>query len=438
MKKVISLILSLLLVATCVCALVACNADPDKIYDKVTKTLHLSKDYEGKDFLSDGIGKATLNRPTDGDTSSFRLASGTVISVRYYNIDTPESTGGVEKWGKSASNFTKKILQGAKEIVLEATADTAKNDAYGTRYLGYVWYRNSESDSFKCLNLQIVENGYSRNTGTNTSDFPYYSYFAKAEDAASRNALHIWSNDDDALFNDAPTDMSIKEFYEKINDPENVENGGYNAELYNKEMDSGLKIRFDAYMSDLTVSDNGSGTYTFTGTQYDPDTDKYYNIDVYCMYNSQSQSKLKLGHLYTVIGSVALHNGNWQISGINYNDMGLTLKDATVVKQEGYYLTFDSNAKWFSNKNASVNVYGNVTVTEILSTDGGNIVFKGTAKQLTGNNTFADRAAEFTFTVPATHSGASKIVKGASLTLHGFQFEPKSGNITIPASQAIN
>lgn len=438
MKKVISLVLSLILVAACVFALAACQADPDKIYDKVTKTLKLNKDYQGKDFLSDGIGSATLNRPTDGDTSSFRLASGTVVAVRYHNIDTPESTGGVEKWGKSASNFTKKILQAATEIVLEATADTARHDAYGTRYLGYVWYRNSETESFKCLNLQIVENGYSRNTGTNTSEFPYYSYFAKAEDAASRNALHIWSNDDDALFNDAPTDMTIKEFYEKIEDPTNVENGGYNAELYNNDMESGLKIRFDAYMSDLFVSDNGSGTYTFTGTQYDPETDTYYNIDVYCMYNSQSQSKLKLGHLYTVIGSIARHGGGWQISGLSYSEMGMALKDATVVKQANYYLTFDSSAKWFSNKNASANVYGKVTVTEIVSKDDGKIVFKGTAKQLTDTNKYADEATEFTFTVPATHSGASKIVVGAQLTLHGFQFEAKSGNITVPASQAIS
>lgn len=33
-------------------------------------------------------------------------------------------------------------------------------DSNGTRYLGYVWYRNSESDTFKNLNLELTENGY--------------------------------------------------------------------------------------------------------------------------------------------------------------------------------------------------------------------------------------------------------------------------------------
>lgn len=108
MKKAISILLLIAVVLTCTLAFVACNkeseiADNTKYYDTVTKKAKLTKSFEGKSFMNDGIGVATVDAYTDGDTTRFRAwnkeGNDTVI-IRYYCVDTPESTGGVEKWGK--------------------------------------------------------------------------------------------------------------------------------------------------------------------------------------------------------------------------------------------------------------------------------------------------------------------------------------------------
>ena len=172
MKKSIKILSILLVAVICLAMLVACNNqtfDKSKYYDDVTKTLKLVKSFEGKSFLTEGIGKATLISHTDGDTSRFRLESGEEIAVRYYQIDTPESTGNVEKWGKAASLFVKDRLLSATEIVLEATKTKAEKDSYGTRYLGYVWYKTADYPEFKLLNLEVVENGFSANQGNVSS-----------------------------------------------------------------------------------------------------------------------------------------------------------------------------------------------------------------------------------------------------------------------------
>ena len=198
MKKSIKILSVLLILVFCLAFVVACNEpdgptiDNSKYYDEITKTLKLTKSFEGKSFLNDGIGRATLISPTDGDTSRFRLEQGTEVSIRYYQIDTPESTGDVEKWGKSAAFFVKERLKSATEIVLEATESRAVKDSYGTRYLGYVWYKTADSD-FKLLNLEVVENGFSDNKGYSSSAYPYNDYFAKANNFARKNSLRLYS-----------------------------------------------------------------------------------------------------------------------------------------------------------------------------------------------------------------------------------------------------
>ena len=131
MKRILSVAIALLLLVGCL-SLVACNkvADNTEYYDAITKTLKLEKSFEGKSYLTDGIGRATLAALTDGDTTRFTLEQGDSVVVRYYQVDTPESTGGVEKWGKAASLFVKDKLSAATEIVLEATAVPAEKESY--------------------------------------------------------------------------------------------------------------------------------------------------------------------------------------------------------------------------------------------------------------------------------------------------------------------
>jgi len=64
----------------------------------------------------------------DGDTSHFEVPnsvnSAGVIKARYLAVDTPESTGQIEEWGKAASLFTNEKMSSDYKIIVETdTAD---------------------------------------------------------------------------------------------------------------------------------------------------------------------------------------------------------------------------------------------------------------------------------------------------------------------------
>lgn len=387
-------------------------ADNTEHYDDITKTLKLTKSYEGKSFLTDGIGSATVDAYTDGDTTRFLLAQGDVIVIRYYHIDTPESTSNVEKWGKAASTFTKKALQSATEIVLEATESRAVHDSYGTRYLGYVWYKTEGSD-FKCLNLELVENGYTENKGINTSDYPYYSYFDKANKFAKSIKLRLYSDLDDPLYSTEPVDMSLKEFYD-------------NTDLYwNEDTESGAKVRLVAYLESLYISN--SGTYTYTAKQVDPETGKTLKINVYAGYVSSPASKMKLGHLYEIFGNVQNYYDNFQISGVLYDTIYEGQKGYTTVIQKDYYLTFDSSINFITQNGTTL--YSDVTVTE-SNLEGTTLTIVGTAKQNSINGYKEDNFT-YTFKVEVPNGFNNDFTAGTKFSVSAYQLEAKSGILKI-------
>lgn len=427
MKKIFSIAIVLIMLCSCLAVFAACNKTGE--YDSITKTLKLNKDYEGKSFLTDGVGKAVVSSYTDGDTTRFVLAQGDTVIIRYYEVDTPESTGGVEKWGKAASNFVKSRLSAATQIVLEATGARAVTDNYGSRYLGYVWYKTEADENLKNLNLELVENGFSNNQGQNTSDYPYYSYFSKAEKAAKKHKLHIHSDEDDPLFTEDPIDITLKEFaeFEKEFNPGDKINGNKeaNVDFYNPESESGGKIRFTAALTSLIIGK--SGTYTFTATAFDPTTNEEYSLNVYTMYSNSPGSSMQIGHLYVITGDLQLYYGKFQVSGIQYNEI-LDIKNATVRQQSNYYLTFDSSIKYI--KQYAATLYGDVTVTEVQAVKDGVLTFTGTTYQAIKDG-FKTEQKTFTFSVKASDAQAARISVGAVVSLAGYQLVDKSGNITI-------
>lgn len=415
MKKIFSIVIVLALALTLCLSLVACNqvADNTKFYDKVTKTLKLTKDYEGKSFLNDGIGKATVDSHTDGDTTRFKLAQGNIVIVRYYQVDTPESTGNVDKWGRAASNFTKDALNAATEIVLEATASVAQTDNYGTRYLGYVWYKTADYKEFKCLNLELVENGFSYNKGDSTSKYPYNDYFTKAESFARSIKLRMFSALADPLYSTDPVPMTVKEFLDNTD------------KFFNTDTNSGAKVRVVACLTSLRISD--TDTYLFKAMEYDPETGKTYEINVYTGYSTSPASKMEIGHLYDIIGNIQKFNGSFQISGITYNEL-LELKDATTVKQENYYLKFDSSVEYSVHYYSTL--YGDVTITD-TSLNGNTLTIEGTAQQRKSGDTFKDEAETFTFTVKVADNYTNTFDVGDKISVSGIQLVEDSGAITI-------
>lgn len=61
----------------------------------------------------------TVKSYIDGDTTHFYIDHSEIpegyVKARYLGINTPESTGLVEPWGKKASNYTKTQLQKAEK-----------------------------------------------------------------------------------------------------------------------------------------------------------------------------------------------------------------------------------------------------------------------------------------------------------------------------------
>ena len=424
MKKTISILLLTALVLACCFAAVSCDketvADNTKYYDSVTKKLTLTKSFEGKSFMNDGIGVATVDAYTDGDTTRFRAGDDTVI-IRYYCIDTPESTGGVEKWGKAASVFVKDRLSKATQIVLESsTGSRPTHDSYGTRYLGYVWYKTADYDEFKLLNLEIIENGFSENKALNTSAYPYYSYMDEANKFARSIKLRLYSDLEDPLYSTDPVEMTIKDFWENT------------EEYYNADADAGSKIVMTAYLESLTISDKG--TYTFVAGQYDQETGKVYRINVYCGYASSSASGMKIGQLYKLIGTVQKYGRDFQISGIVYNslfggnpDSANSGYEGSRVLQSNYFLTFDSDAKMIDQLNRTL--YTDVTVKS-SSVEGGVLTIVGSAAKRTSNGTLESQ--EFTYEVKVSDNFVNSFTEGKKFSVKGYQLVDKSGKIVIP------
>ncbi len=119
-------------------------------------TLTLDAEWNGKSFLKDGIGEVTLDYVVDGDTAWFydEIAKES-FKLRFLGVDTPETKAGEDPWGMAASNYTKKRLESAKQIIIEG--EGAIKDTYG-RYLGFVWVDGT------LLNLEIIEEAYSNST----------------------------------------------------------------------------------------------------------------------------------------------------------------------------------------------------------------------------------------------------------------------------------
>ena len=234
----------------------------------------------------------------------------------------------------------------------------------------------------------------------------YYEYFQKAENFAKSVELRLFSKLDDPLFDMNPKDLSLKAI--------NTDDSGYT---------DGMRVKLNAYICGRNAG--SSGTITFTVAQYDEETGKVYTFPLYAGYSNATAAGMKVGNLYHIVGSLQKHNNSWQISGVNLDEWSKPKEDVTWTSQSAYYLIFDATNALYTQK-LSYNCYGDVTVTEIVSSESGKLTFKGTAL-----NT-AEETEEFTFTVPTPAGYNGAISVGKTVSVNGsFQFEAKSGELTI-------
>lgn len=157
----------------------------------LTDKLKLEANLGGKNFITDGVGIVTLNRCVDGDTITVYV-NRTSITIRFLGIDTPESTGSIEAWGKEASAYVKNRLQNAESIVLEAEEN--RIDSTGKRYLAWVWYRMDVNSEYRLLNLEEVEMAYTKYNPVASSK--YNEIMRKAHEKAQKSKKRIWGEKD--------------------------------------------------------------------------------------------------------------------------------------------------------------------------------------------------------------------------------------------------
>ena len=248
--------------------------------------------------------EVTVKMMIDGDTTHFNvpaeaasLFEAGTLKARYLAVNTPESTGKIEEWGKQASNFTKEKLSTATSIIVESDDANWNVDSTGGRHLVWVWYLAPGETEYRNLNLELLQNGLGR--ASNTAGNRYGSTCMAALNQAKALKLRMHSDERDPLFYyGAVQEVNLKELRLNIADYE------------------GTQVAFDGIIS----TDGGDqGVYV---ESYDEETDMYYGIYVY--YGNSGtigdvNAMLKPGNKVRVVGTVSDFNGSWQVSGLQYN-----------------------------------------------------------------------------------------------------------------------
>ena len=247
--------------------------------------------------------EVTVKTLVDGDTTHFYVPSsvmpGGVLKARYLAINTPESTGKIEEWGKKASNFTREKLSNASSIIIESDTGTWNADSTGDRYLCWVWYKPAGESEYRNLNLEILQNGLAIASNSSQNRYGEYAVAAIAQARAQKLNVHSGEKDPDFFYGDA-YEVTLKELRTNI-------------EAYN-----GLKVAFNGV---ITVNDNNS-VYV---ENYDAETDMYYGMAVYYGFGLSGAGLeiLNVGNEVRSVGSVQYYEagGTWQVSDVNYRAM---------------------------------------------------------------------------------------------------------------------
>ena len=250
--------------------------------------------------------EVTVRLFIDGDTTHFDPKGsadisfvGGYIKARYLAVNTPESTGDVEKWGKSASNFTYSKLSTAEAIIVESDDHTWNLDSTSERYTLWIWYvpegKEVKEENYRNLNVELLQEGYGR--ASKTSENRYGTTALAALMQAQAYELHIFGKEKDPNYygDEATKQLDLKTLRFNIDDyvqhPVSVQ--GYVTAVYN------------------------SGAYI---EEYDEEDGISYGIAVYFGFKTGKLLEiLAVNNYVNVIGTVTEFNGTYQISDVKYN-----------------------------------------------------------------------------------------------------------------------
>lgn len=338
MKKLISLALTLLLVFACVITLVACQGELVDYASQLTLDMgsETAKMY------------ATVKTYVDGDTTHFNVSEENVIKgeltdllkrtailkARYLAINTPESTGQIEPFGKTASNFTKEKLKSATSIVLESDTSTWNVDSTGSRYTVWIWYKTEGATEYRNLNLEILQAGLA--WGSNSGGNRYGEICMDALEQAQSRKLYVFSGDKDPNF--------------------------YYGE-YKQVTLKALRTNIESYVGANVIVEGvvvSEGNNTVYIQEYDEENDMYFGIAVYYGFKLDPSGKraLSIGNRVRLGGSVQYYEagGTYQISDVEYDAYDTeNVKNIKVIKKaEGVTYRVTTIEEFFGDNNVNV------------------------------------------------------------------------------------
>lgn len=251
----------------------------------------------------------TVKQHIDGDTTHFYLPKGTntelwpdgVLKARYNGVNTPESTGSIEEWGKAASDFTKSKITTAAEVLIESDDDKWNFDGNG-RTIVWVWYKPTADSDWRNLNLEILQNGL----GMGYGEQGIYGKSCVAAIAQATTAKLGKFSGPDPNYPREAIPVDLKELRTNV------------TSYLNK------KVAFVG-----TVAMNSDWTAYIES--YDAESNMYYGIQVFYGYNSALIPVLAKGNEVRIVGSVTEFSGTYQVSGLTYMAMRPNEPDNTAV-----------------------------------------------------------------------------------------------------------
>ena len=290
-----------------------------------------SVDYATEVTLDESSGtkklEVTVKLFIDGDTTHFYVPRDAedyseftdgILKARYLGINTPESTGRIEEWGKAAAKFTREKLEGATKIIVESDTDKWNKDSNG-RHLVWVWYLPAGETEYRNLNVEIMQEGLA--IQSNSANNRYGTTVVAAFNQAKTNKLHVHSKEKDPdFYYGAAHELTIKELRANI-------------EFY-----ANKSVAFEG----LIVEDSDGSIYL---QQYDEETGLYYGITAYygtAGLPGQALEFFKIGNVVRVVGKVQYWEagGTYQISGLTYSVMKPTAPENVQLVSEGNEVVF--------------------------------------------------------------------------------------------------
>lgn len=134
-----------------------------------------------------GFIKVEYLNTIDGDTAYFKVGSSSE-SVRFYLINTPEVYNN-EPFAKYAKEYTKNILENAKEIYLQSDPNNLLRDnTESRRILAWVWVDG------RLLNYVLLKEGLAKIKYVLNDDVMYLDVLRDAEAYAQENKINIYSS----------------------------------------------------------------------------------------------------------------------------------------------------------------------------------------------------------------------------------------------------